>query len=75
MSRSNPCRPRHISIKMYGLTDTGQRRDNNEDYILVDNEHKMAIVADGMGGHNAGEVASKIATEVTSQFLTAGLHI
>lgn len=75
MSRSNPCRPRHISIKMYGLTDTGQRRDNNEDYILVDNEHKMAIVADGMGGHNAGEVASKIATEVTAQFLTAGLHI
>ncbi len=60
---------------MAGVTDTGQRRDNNEDNILVDRHHALAIVADGMGGHNAGEVASKIATDITSQFLIAGLHI
>ena len=60
---------------MFGLSDTGQKRDNNEDNIHVDSDHNLAIVADGMGGHNAGEVASKIATDITSQFLTAGLHI
>jgi protein phosphatase len=60
---------------MSGVTDTGQRRDNNEDNILVDTSHALAIVADGMGGHNAGEVASQLAIDVTSQFLIAGLHI
>ena len=75
MSQTNPCRHKNIRIKMAGATDIGQRRDNNEDNILVDRHHYLAIIADGMGGHNAGEVASQIATDVTSQFLIAGLHI
>ncbi|MEA1888227.1 MAG: Stp1/IreP family PP2C-type Ser/Thr phosphatase [Pseudomonadota bacterium] len=75
MKQVFPCHPQHIRIKMAGVTDTGQRRDNNEDNILIDRHHALAIVADGMGGHNAGEVASKIATDVTSQFLIAGLRI
>ncbi len=75
MSHTNPCRPHHIRIRMAGVTDTGQHRDANEDSIFVDNHHCLAIVADGMGGHNAGEIASRIAIEVTSQFIMAGLRI
>ena len=75
MSKSSPFRSKNIRIRSAGITDTGQRRDNNEDSILVDNAHSLFIVADGMGGHNAGEVASNIAVEMTSQFLIAGLHI
>ncbi|MDX2478145.1 MAG: Stp1/IreP family PP2C-type Ser/Thr phosphatase [Gammaproteobacteria bacterium] len=70
-----PGRPQHVRIRIAGITDTGQRRNNNEDNILVDSHHSLAIVADGMGGHNAGEVASQLAIDVTSQFLIAGIHI
>lgn len=75
MNQAIPGRPRHVRIRIAGITDTGLRRDNNEDNILIDNHHCLAIVADGMGGHNAGEVASQIAIDVTSQFLIAGIHI
>ncbi|GAG04345.1 unnamed protein product, partial [marine sediment metagenome] len=47
-----------------GLTDTGLARKNNEDSFLID--HPLLIVADGMGGAAAGEIASSIATEVIS---------
>jgi len=75
MSHTNPCRPHHIRIRMAGVTDTGRHRIANEDSIFVDSHHGLAIVADGMGGHNAGEVASHIAIDVTSQFIVAGLRI
>jgi len=42
----------------FGLSDIGRRRLSNEDALLVDNELGLYVVADGMGGHNAGEVAS-----------------
>src|SRR5688500_9667733 len=41
-----------------GLTDVGRRRQSNEDCYLVDSALGLFVVADGMGGHNAGEVAS-----------------
>ena len=41
-----------------GLTDVGRRRQSNEDSYLVDAQLGLFVVADGMGGHNAGEVAS-----------------
>lgn len=51
-------------MKSFYLTDTGRVRDHNEDSVIIvnnkDNEYLMAI-ADGMGGHRAGEVASSIA--------------
>jgi protein phosphatase len=43
-------------------TDTGRSRNNNEDSVVVDEEAALAVLADGMGGYNAGEVASGMAT-------------
>ncbi len=45
------------------LTDTGMVRDHNEDAIGSTREEGLYVLADGMGGYNAGEIASKIAVE------------
>ncbi|QQR90896.1 MAG: Stp1/IreP family PP2C-type Ser/Thr phosphatase [Myxococcales bacterium] len=51
-----------------GLTDTGRQREYNEDSLLLVDEQGLYIVADGMGGHRAGNVASKMATEAVKTF-------
>ena len=43
-------------------TDPGRARDNNEDAVLVDETAQLGVLADGMGGYNAGEIASGMAT-------------
>lgn len=45
------------------VTDPGLVRPNNEDALVVDPAHRLALLADGMGGYNAGEVASSMAIE------------
>lgn len=50
-------------IEMTGFTDTGLNRDHNEDYIGFDKNSGIAVLADGMGGHQAGEIASRMAVE------------
>jgi serine/threonine protein phosphatase PrpC len=58
------------------VTDIGQRRQNNEDAFAVRQDLGCFLVADGMGGHAAGEVASRLATEtVVDQLEAAGLPL
>jgi len=47
-------------IEISGMTDVGSVRDHNEDAISIDEPHGLAILADGMGGHRGGEMASAI---------------
>jgi serine/threonine protein phosphatase PrpC len=51
-----------------GLSDVGLQREHNEDSFVVLSEYDLFVVADGMGGHRAGDVASRIATETISEF-------
>jgi PPM family protein phosphatase len=52
-----------MTIEFHGATDTGRARSNNEDSVAIDEPSLLAVLADGMGGYNAGEVASSMATE------------
>ena len=54
------------SLQMAKATHTGMVRSHNEDSIAIDAEIGLAVLADGMGGYNAGEVASGIATALIS---------
>jgi PPM family protein phosphatase len=51
-----------MMYKFCANTDTGRARDNNEDSVVFDEETSLAVLADGMGGYNAGEIASGMAT-------------
>ena len=52
------------TLTMAGLTDPGRLRRRNEDRIALHPEIGLVVLADGMGGHNAGEVASHLAVDV-----------
>ncbi|MBW2490893.1 MAG: serine/threonine-protein phosphatase, partial [Deltaproteobacteria bacterium] len=52
-----------IAIESSGITDIGRRRELNEDSLFYDDGMGLYVVADGMGGHNAGEVASQLVVD------------
>ena len=60
--------PISFQINSHGVTDTGHVRTKNEDSILVHDDENVWIVADGMGGHHAGDFASQTITNNLSLF-------
>lgn len=66
--------PYQVELKFAAKTDTGLVRSHNEDAIAISIDCGFAILADGMGGYNAGEVASGIATSVLKETLEQRLR-
>src|SRR5215831_18175839 len=60
-------------LNFVGHSDKGMVRPNNEDCIGTDLETGLVVVADGMGGYKAGEVASGIAVQTLNEFITNGI--
>jgi len=57
-----------IEVTAYGETNVGRKRAHNEDNLLVYEEERLFVVADGMGGHACGEVASGMVVETMRDF-------
>lgn len=58
-----------MNLKAVGLSHVGRQRQHNEDSFLVADQANLFVVADGMGGHAAGEIASRIAVDSISEFI------
>ena len=57
-------------IKAYAKSDLGRIRENNQDYYYISNsidDIQLYILADGMGGYNGGEIASKLAVQTSNR--------
>jgi len=58
-----------VVIESSGISDVGRKRKGNEDAMFLDDSMNLYIVADGMGGHQAGEVASNIVVETVRDYM------
>ncbi len=59
-----------LPLRAFGWTDVGRKRTSNEDFYAIDEPNELFVLADGMGGHNSGEVASRLAVQNLVTFLT-----
>jgi serine/threonine protein phosphatase PrpC len=62
-----------FTLYMVGQTDVGQARDHNEDAISWDFQRGLVMLADGMGGHNAGDIASRMCLDKLNTILASAL--
>jgi PPM family protein phosphatase len=60
-----------MRVRFAGETNVGMKRAHNEDSFFLPESERLAIVADGMGGHASGEVASRMAVETIAGFFRA----
>lgn len=58
-----------VIVESAGITDIGKKRKGNEDYLILDDSLNLFMVADGMGGHQAGEIASRLALETIQNYM------
>jgi serine/threonine protein phosphatase PrpC len=58
-----------IVVESAGITDIGKKRQGNEDALFFDDALGLYVVADGMGGHRAGEIASKLVVDTISKYI------
>ena len=63
-----------MKYEFFARTDCGRVRSNNEDAVTIDAEANIAVLADGMGGYSAGEVASSMATTLIHSEMLAWLQ-
>lgn len=57
-------------LRAFGVTNKGRVRLTNEDYFAIDEEMRLCVVADGLGGHKAGDVAARMAVDAAVDFIT-----
>jgi serine/threonine protein phosphatase PrpC len=61
-------------LRAQGATDRGRIRPTNEDYFATDESLQLCVLADGMGGHRAGEIAARIAVDAVAEFIADARH-
>ncbi len=64
-----------MELSFWAATDVGKKRESNEDNFLVDKKLSLFVVADGMGGHASGEVASQMAVHELRNAVDAGREV
>jgi serine/threonine protein phosphatase PrpC len=62
-------------LKAWGVSDKGPARKTNQDRFAIDEAHHVCVVADGVGGHNAGDVAARVAVEALLDVIRNSTHL